>query len=49
MNLSKGNYDESVIWLAVFGFVFTVVGDGPREDYLAERRQRDGFDSCWLL
>jgi len=29
--ISKGNYDENVIQIVLFGFVFTVAGDGATE------------------
>ena len=40
----KGNYDESAIQIVVFGFVFTVAGDGTTEDYLGEGWIGDGAD-----
>jgi len=33
----------------VIGFVFAVADDGAREDYLEQRWQRYGADSCSLL
>ena len=40
----KGNYDESVIQIVLFGFVFTIAGDGTTEDYLGEGWIGDGAD-----
>ena len=42
--ISKGNYDESVIQIVLFGFVCTVAGDGTTEDYLGEGWIGDGAD-----
>ena len=33
----------------MFAFVFTITGDGARENYLGERWKRDGLDPSWCL
>ena len=33
----------------MLGFVFAVAGDRPREDYLEQRRQRDGVNTSWFI
>ena len=44
---SSWQYYESFIQVTVLGFMFTVAGDGTREDYLEERQLPDGPDSGW--